>query len=360
MQKENIAAIALVIIIVVALSAFILTSEDVLENLFGKKIGSGDCVDLHYIGRYASNNSVFDTSYESYENKSGGTPLQMFINLNETVLPSEDYVDYITGIEGFIEGLIDLNEGESATIGPIPPEKAYGVKPTLGNIIPFTDPQTGKEIRIVVVSITENAPMPADFVSLFGDINTTLYNLKFEIYSKGEQLTMYPVWENATVVSNINDTTLWYYTTPPDDKMENFTWIDQINGTELWENASSVTTLNETTIIVTHTPEIGSTMQDLYFEYTVEDLTDDTIKASYVDYDGNTSYSEFERKVTIQRNESQPITVEYPTEGFEGFLDVLKFYYNLGTELSFHDLADESLIFEVTILEVHKNCQAES
>jgi hypothetical protein len=101
-------------------------------------------------------------------------------------------------------------------------------------------------------------------------------------------------------------------------------------------------------------------MQDLYFEYTVVDLTDDTIKASYEDYDGNTSYIDFERTVTIQRNESQPITVEYPREGFEGFLDILKFYYNLETELSFHDLADESLIFEVTILEVHKNCQAES
>ena len=53
MQKEKLAVIALVIIIVGGLSAYILTTEDVFKNLFGEEtkvsegaIELGDCVDV--------------------------------------------------------------------------------------------------------------------------------------------------------------------------------------------------------------------------------------------------------------------------------------------------------------------------
>ena len=58
MQTEKLAVAGLVIIIVIALSAFILTNEDIVGNLFEDEkpkptegaIELGDCVDVHYVG----------------------------------------------------------------------------------------------------------------------------------------------------------------------------------------------------------------------------------------------------------------------------------------------------------------------
>ena len=71
MQSEKLAIIALVIIIAGALSTYLVSSnsEYIFENLFGKPeketsnntIEFGDNVDLHYIGRYASNDTIFDS-----------------------------------------------------------------------------------------------------------------------------------------------------------------------------------------------------------------------------------------------------------------------------------------------------------
>jgi len=147
MQSEKLAIIVLVVIIAGALSAYLVSSnsEYIFENLFGKPepipsnntIGFGDNVDLNYIGRYASNNTIFDTSYNDTETKTGGTPLKVFVTLNSSDISSKS--GYSTVIEGFADGLIGLKENESRTIGPIPPEKAYGVKPIIGDILDLTD-----------------------------------------------------------------------------------------------------------------------------------------------------------------------------------------------------------------------------
>ncbi len=66
MQKEKIALIALVIIVVAALSVFLIAvNTNIFENLFKEKLilSEGDCADVNYIGRYTSNNTIFDTSY---------------------------------------------------------------------------------------------------------------------------------------------------------------------------------------------------------------------------------------------------------------------------------------------------------
>ncbi len=66
MQKEKIALIALVIIVIGALSVFLIAvNTDIFENLFKEKltIAEDDCADVNYIGRFASNNTVFDSSY---------------------------------------------------------------------------------------------------------------------------------------------------------------------------------------------------------------------------------------------------------------------------------------------------------
>jgi len=38
-----------------------------------------------------------------------------------------------------MEGLIGLEQGQTATIGPIPPEDAYGIYPQVGDVIDVSD-----------------------------------------------------------------------------------------------------------------------------------------------------------------------------------------------------------------------------
>ena len=336
MQKEKLAAVVLVIIIVGALSSYLVVAygDEIFENLFSEKknevIEIGDCVDVNYIGRYASNNTIFDSSYDDPDSKTGGTPLKIFVTYDIEEPSPEGYEEYGTGIiQGFMEGLVGLKDGETKTIGPIPPEKAYGLKPDIGDVIVIPASATGDEdLRIDVVEIIENSPMPEDYIAYFGEQNTTIYNLKAN-YSIGKEIPIYPAWENATIVTKVNDTMLWTYTTPPENKRTDFTWIDNTTQSIFWENASTVTSMNESTIIITHTPDIGATMEyvtDLFSSttYTVVSLTNDKINVSYIDSTGNTSYIELDRTVNVKRNESQITLMPYPKEGLEQLLAYIR------------------------------------
>ena len=123
MEKEKLTAIVFAVIIIGALTVFLFMTYggDILENLFSddetKIIETGDCADVNYIGRYASNNSVFDSSYADVENKADGTPLKVFVTLDPNETPPEGYDDYYSSlIAGFMEGLIGLKDGETTTI----------------------------------------------------------------------------------------------------------------------------------------------------------------------------------------------------------------------------------------------------
>ena len=83
--------------------------------------------------------------------------------------------------------------------------------------------------------------------------------------------------------------------------------------------------------------------------------TNEKINVSYVDEStGNILYNEFNRTVTIHRNESQTITYKYPLEELEQMLNVIKMYYNPDLSISVNEFADEYLIFEVKILKIYK------
>ena len=372
MQKEKIAAVGLVIIIVVALSAFIIIEygDEIFTNISEEKLSIeyGDCADVTYIGRFASNNSIFESTYEYVDNKSGNKPINVFVTLDITEFPPEGYEEYSPGflVDGFIEGLVGLKEGQSYTIGPISPEKAYGVAPKTGDVIHVSDESLTQDMNLVFIKIKENAPVPPEFQDLIPGNTTTLYVLKDNSYFIGLELTLYQSWPNATVVTKINETMMWIQTTPPDDKMTNFTWNElDLYGYEIsyWENASSVTTLNETTIIVTHSPTVGQNMEIIsgtsQVEYTVVSLTSDKINVSFEEYDGNLSYIELDRKVTIVRNESQNITYSWPYEMMEY---VLSFLRDIDPTITYslHPLAGESVIYEVEIDKVYKTSQKDS
>jgi FKBP-type peptidyl-prolyl cis-trans isomerase 2 len=373
MKNEKIAILALVVIIVVSLSAYAgyEYGDEILINLFGEEpkiIKYGDCVDFNYIGKYASNGTIFESSYEDLENKTNGTPLQVFVTDNKTELPPEGYQTYSSDIiDGMMEGLIGLKKGDMATIGPIPPEKAYGRFPSKGDYINISDPATGEEVNIAIVDIIENTAMPEEYVDMLGNKKTTLFLLRFETYKINDRITQYPSWENATVVTKINETKAWLYTTPPDDKQVSFTWIELdpfVGEIPYWENASSITTINDSAIIITHTPDIDAEVNipdwSGYTTYTVLSMTDEKINTSYLDSSGNTSYKEFDRTVTVQRNETQNITMSYPLEGLDQLLNIIKMYYNPDLDLGVSDLAGETLIFEVEIVEVYKTSQKTS
>ena len=87
--------------------------SDTMQNFATANIGFikfGDCVDVNYIGRYASNNTIFDTTYEDPENKSGGTPLKVFVSLDKNATsPKDGYSSDM--IKGFMEGLIGMQKG---------------------------------------------------------------------------------------------------------------------------------------------------------------------------------------------------------------------------------------------------------
>lgn len=374
MQNEKIAIIALAIIIIGALSIFLAAtySEDILDNLFPeeKTIEIGDCADVNYVGTLVNGN-VFDSSYAFPDNKTNGNPLKIFVTMNLSETPPTDFSGYSAGlIEGFMEGLIGLKEGETATIGPIPPEKAYGVTPKVGDVIDLSALGEG-DVSLKVLKINENLPIPSDFIGLLGEGITTIYVVRDESHYIGETIDTYvdnekiAHWENATVVTKINETLLWRYTTPLEDKYENLTWVDA-NFVESYQityptYASTITSINETTFIVTITPEINETISFFDAEnpyglyYIIESVTDDKI-ITYLD-DGasveNRTRREFDRSLTVQRNETFDITYSFPSGYLEMLLEYLR-SEDSSIIYSTAELADKTLYFEVEIVEVYK------
>lgn len=143
MQSEKVAIIALVVIIAGALSIYLTAAYggDIWENFFNPEkpsdkntIQLGDCADVNYIGRFHSNGTVFDTSYENVAQQSGiydenrtYEPLKIFVNPFGNLSRPKGYENYSSSmIQGFLEGLIGMKKGENKTVS-IPPEKAYGI-----------------------------------------------------------------------------------------------------------------------------------------------------------------------------------------------------------------------------------------
>jgi hypothetical protein len=300
MQKEKIALIALVIIVVAALSVFIVAiNTTFFENLFKEKltIAEGDCADVNYIGMYASNNTVFDKSYQYLDNKSGGTPLKIFVNFN-TSAPSPR-TGYTSGmIKGFIQGLIGMDEGQTKIIGPILPKDAYGINETLktGDIF------TSKYLAFGMNQTVEVTKYDGENLSLkwIDMINGTVFTMPQlvinDLQSANEtEMVTYPppcyIWENATHITNITDTTVTVFTTPTSATNISET-VKLIQGPQqmlIFPNATTAT-WNDTSITVTCFPKRGTnyTFQTQGYSglinvtITINNITGDKINASYI------------------------------------------------------------------------------
>ncbi|MCD6236873.1 MAG: FKBP-type peptidyl-prolyl cis-trans isomerase, partial [Thermoplasmata archaeon] len=164
-EESGILALVALVVIVAAVTGtffylkYVQTPENVVEE--------GDCVVVNYIGKYASNGTVFDTSYESVAKENGiydanrtYEPLKIFVDSSGTKAPPSGYENFSSSmIEGFMEGLIGMKEGETKTV-TIPPEKGYGVKPKIGDVINLSS-FVGTDYVFKIIDIKENATMPA-------------------------------------------------------------------------------------------------------------------------------------------------------------------------------------------------------
>ncbi len=375
--KRNIAVVLLVILILGAISVRVASSpsedgksllDEIIENLFKeeKSIELGDLADVHYIGRYASNNAIFDSSYEDPENKTGGTPLKIFVNLDRSELPPEGYEGYSSQvIDGLLEGLVGLKEGVTTTIGPIPPEKAYGAnKLKIGDTFSTSNLAMVLNQTVQVVNLTDES-ISFKWINMenFGKFTMPQLIIKDLLSTDINEMVIYPppyyLWENSSGIINITDETATAYTTPT--KSENIT--EAIEGAQYGETAififpdATTAVWNDTTITLTSSPEIGKNYTltqespdgSIELIFTVENIINNTINVSFV-YEGEKSYQESIRTLEFNRTFTMPrIYNNIPAMYMYIFEeDILKAGY------STHELAGEELIFEVAIKEIYK------
>lgn len=376
MQKEKIALITLVIIVIAALSVFLIAvNTDIFENLFKEKltITEGDCADVQYIGRYSSNNTIFDKSYTFVDNKSGGTPLKVFISYNETTTSPKS--GYSAGlIEGFMDGLIGMQEGQTKIIGPIPPEKAYGTtKFAAGAIFTTQYLAFGMNQTVEVIEYTsENLTVKWIDVEGLGNFTAPQIIIN-KLNSLNEtEMVIYPppyyIWENATAITNITDTYATIFTTPTRSTNLSTEVKDVRYGEKqmlIFPNATTAT-WNDSSITVECSPGIGYNYTFQTQGYTgminitihINNITGDMINVTITnDQTPDPTYLDVYRILTFNRTFVLPRYYNNIPSMYVSYFyadDIAKAGYSL------EPLAGESLTFEVTIEKVYKTSQESS
>lgn len=246
------ALIALVVIIVVALTFFLVSAnlDEILENFSqndeqeGNDVVSiGDCVDVNYIGRFAENKTIFDTSYENvakdegiYNDARSYEPLNIFVNPEGTLETPEGYEEYTSFmIQGFIEGIVGMKQDETKTV-LIPPEKGYGIwNQSLAELYGLSPYPVESPVEI-------EWDMERDvFLQYFSTVNLSVNNsFDWGLVMLGLNNTI-----NATI-TNINETNVMYSVEP-----ENGTTFNM----PLFNWSVTIILKNETTFILKNNVE---------------------------------------------------------------------------------------------------------
>ena len=374
MQKEKIALITLVVIVVAALSVFLIAvNTDIFEDLFKEKLtlSEGDCADINYIGRYTSNNTIFETSYQYAENKSGGTPLKVFISYNASATSPKS--GYTAGmIKGFMEGLIGMQEGQTKTIGPIPPEKAYGAnKLKVGDSFHTkmltasnTNYQLNQTVTVVKMD-SENITLKWLNVEGLGNFTMPegilLADLAQIVMSPYDYVPPYYIWPNSSQITNITNETVLIKTTPTKAQniSDNVTFIstgDKIGF--IFPNATTAV-WNESTITLQSSPLKGTKYIMPYggeaLNISVGNITQTHINIS-ADYQGQKQDLQLNRTISFNRTYSMRRTYVISTMYASYIIgqDVEKAGYSLNPK------AGESLTFEVIVEKIYKTSQVTS
>lgn len=237
--------------------------------------GEGDVANVRYTGRLASTGKVFDSN----------DPFVIFLNLpradsfqphGSDPLPVDH--DDPRVIEGFFEGLQGMQPGESRAV-TFPPEKGYGPATTP------TEVERDEPLeRIYGLDLAEEAVDRAvfnDYVNRTGQGDPATFEagdvfrfeqgpnkwpylitaidareVKYVLDVKvGEGYTLYPFWEGASKVIDVNETTALFETTPTTDVGEAFTMR------AYWPDMSAVSDITADTIVVRHSPPVSFKFQ---------------------------------------------------------------------------------------------------
>ena len=277
-----------------------------------------------------------------------------------------------------MDGLIGLKEGETATIGPIPPEEAYGLSPEIGTEIVnnlFTLGQLNQTMELT--SYGENISFIWTDPGEVGDLVTPpigFLDLSKNIYQDPDVYQFFtPVdfLENSTEIINISEEFVVYkvqevnaseFITEP----KFIQWGMESNQSAfLFPNVTVVSWTNDTINIV-NTPAEGTNYTIVQnsngVEFTarisVNSVQNGTINITMelldTEYAGQTQVFEFPSELEFNR------TFSYPRQ-YEVLGVYLMAFEPLFEEIgySLHDLAGESLVFEVTIQEVFKESDTE-
>jgi len=375
MQKEKIALIALVIIVIAAISVFLIAvNTDIFENLFKQKltISEGDCADVNYTGRYTSNNTIFDTSYKYAQNKSGGTPLKIFIS-NITTNATSPKAGYTAGmIEGFREGLIGMQEGQTKIIGPIPPEKAYGAnKLKVGDsfhtkMLTASNSNYQLNQTVTVVKMDSgNITLKWLNVEALGNFTMPegiiLENLNAATMSPYDYAPPYYIWRNSSQITNITNETVLIKTTPTkaQNLTDNVTFISTSNKMGFIFPNATTAVWNDTIITIQSSPIKGTKYIMPYSTETLNisigNVTQTHINIT-VEYQGQTQDLQLNRTISFNRTYSMRRIYNISTTYASYIIgpDVEKEGYSL------NPLAGEYLTFEVTVEKIYKTSQTAS
>lgn len=137
--------IILVLVLAILLVAYWLYSPDLTER---KTVKKGDIIFVDYTGRL-ENGDVFDTSIENVAKE------------NDIFQPGSEYIplQFTVGagsvIQGFDEGVIGMNVGDSKTM-TIPPEEAYGqIDPSLIRVSPIIQVISNTFPRVIEIPLEE-------------------------------------------------------------------------------------------------------------------------------------------------------------------------------------------------------------
>jgi FKBP-type peptidyl-prolyl cis-trans isomerase 2 len=382
MKNKKLVVILLVTVIVAAIFIFLTVTyrENIVNFLNGKKteekvIALGDCADVNYIGRYASNNTIFDTSFSNVANDSGiynknnpYKPLKIFVNLNKSKSPPTGYQNYSQNyVEGLIEGVVGLKEGQTSVIN-VSPAKAYGAKKLKAGDTFSTKSLTASNYHYQLNQTVEVLNMTSGNITLKwlnvqGLGNFTLPEailmgeaaIKQATRSIYDSLPPYYLWENSSTIINVTDTNVLIKTTPT--KTHNITKqvtpFSTANAFGFIFPDATTAEWNESEITVRSSPTPGSRYTLVYrgmlYNITVKNVTTTHINVS-IESQGKSQPSELNRTIEFNRTYSIRRLYVVPLNYFQYIFgsDIQKAGYGLGK------LAGERLLFEVTVVKVYK------
>lgn len=421
MENEKIAALVLALMVAGILSAYLTLQhwDDISDNLSDKEeinevIEYGDCADVHYVLKYASNGTVISSSYATKTKEA--SPLNVFISLNTSEESPTNYSNYINnpfgagenyldffytplGLkEGFIENLEGMEEGEVKETEAISAEKAFGILPKVGDEINLTEAYgkyNGNYFVLKIVEIKEDANMPAFFQQYpeFGDQPTTLYTLQEDWHNVGDVSTEYLPWVNSTVVTKIDETKgqMWMYLTPKNStgsvyevgSNHSFSWQEQTQVmtqtggvlsviTQYPEDSTYIEKMNESTVSIRHNPEINSNITVNYegvatYQYNVNFINNSKINTSFENpQTENITYRDFDATKNISRNTTRSINKPFQIFGIDQTeipSEILERLF-VGLRLSDDDFhfgcskyAGEDVILEIEVEKIYKTSQ---